>query len=64
MLFPAGMKKLDTPYVEMGVGISNILRLIRIDFVWRMTHRFDFVDGVRVPHDNRFVVNAGFELKF
>lgn len=64
MLFPAGMKKLDTPYVEMGVGISNILRLFRVDFVWRMTHRYDFVEGVRVPHDNRFVVNAGFELKF
>ena len=62
MLFPSGMKKLDKPYVEMGVGITNILRVIRIDAVWRLTHRFDTVEGVRVPHDNRFVINVGFEF--
>lgn len=64
MLFPAGMKKLDTPYVEMGFGISNILRFVRVDCIWRMTHRDDMIDGVKVPHDNRFVVNVGFEFKF
>ncbi len=26
------------PYVEVAVGIENILRLIRIDAVWRLTH--------------------------
>ena len=64
MLFPSGMKKLDKPYVEMGVGLTNILRLIRVDVVWRMTHRYDIVDGVKVPHDNRYVVNVGFEFNF
>lgn len=64
MLFPAGMKKLNKPYVEMGVGVSNIFRLLRVDFVWRMTHRYDMVEGVRVPHGSRYVVNVGFELKF
>lgn len=26
------------PYVEMNVGIENIFNIVRIDFVWRLTH--------------------------
>jgi hypothetical protein len=26
----------NTPYVELGTGIENILRLFRLDFVWRV----------------------------
>ncbi len=63
MLFPAGMKTLETPYVEMGFGISNIFRMVRVDFIWRLTHRNDVMYGLPVPHDNRFVVNIGFDLK-
>jgi len=29
----------STPYVEMGVGLDNILTVLRIDYVWRLTHR-------------------------
>ena len=64
MLFPEGMKKLNKPYVEMGAGVTNILKMFRIDAFWRLTHRYDVKNGVRVPHDNRFVVNIGFEFKF
>lgn len=63
MLFPAGMKKLDKPYVEAGVGLSNIFKVIRIDAVWRLTHRYDMVDGLKVQHPNCFVINVGFDLK-
>ncbi len=28
-----------TPYVEAGVGLDNIFRCIRLDYVWRLTHR-------------------------
>lgn len=28
----------NTPYVEAGVGIENIFKVIRIDAVWRLTH--------------------------
>ena len=62
MLFPEGMNKLDTPYVEAGVGLSNIFKVMRVDAVWRLTHRDKIVDGVKVPHPNRFVVNLGFEF--
>jgi hypothetical protein len=27
------------PYVEVGVGIENILKIIRLDYVWRLTYR-------------------------
>ena len=27
------------PYVEAGVGISNIFRIVRVDWFWRLTHR-------------------------
>ncbi len=29
-----------------------------------MTHRYEMKDGVKVPHDNRFVVTFGLEFKF
>ena len=62
MLFPEGMDKLQTPYVEAGVGLSNIFKVLRVDAVWRLTHRDRLVDGVMVPPPNRFVVNLGFKF--
>ncbi len=38
MLFPDGLSSLNGPYIEAGIGIENILKLIRIDAVWRLTH--------------------------
>ena len=65
MLFPKGMNSLNKPYIEMGVGISNILNLLRVDAFWRMTHRNIInPDGTTVKSPNRFVVNLGIELKF
>lgn len=58
--FPEGMKTLDkVPYVEAGFALTNILRLFRVDFIWRCTHR----DDPR-PNPRNFVVNFGIELKF
>ena len=27
------------PYMEVGVGIDNILTILRVDYVWRLTYR-------------------------
>lgn len=35
---PAGMQSLNVPYVEVGVGIGNILRVAEVYSVWRLTH--------------------------
>lgn len=64
MLFPEKMGRLDRPYVEMGAGVTNIFRFLRIDAFWRMTHRYEVKDGVKVLHDNRFVLTFGAEFKF
>ncbi len=65
MLFPAGMRSLNTPYVEVGAGITNILRLLRVDTFWRLTHRYvNMPDGTVKKSPNCFVVNIGLELNF
>lgn len=57
LLFPEGMRALGkTPFVEVGAGISNIFRVLRVDFFWRLTHRDE--------NTKNFAVNIGAELKF
>ena len=34
-----GLNSLETPYIEAGVGIANIFRLLRVDCMWKLTHR-------------------------
>ena len=38
---PEGMHAPRTPYVEVGVGIGNILRVLNVESVWRLTNRRD-----------------------
>jgi hypothetical protein len=35
---PAGSFQKDKPYVELGYGVENIFRFLRVDFVHRMTY--------------------------
>ena len=38
--FPEGTTTMSSkPYMEAGVGIENILKFIRIDYVWRLSYR-------------------------
>ena len=37
--FPEGMSSVSKPYFETGVGVENIFRLLRVDAIWRLTHR-------------------------
>ncbi|MCF0175870.1 MAG: carboxypeptidase-like regulatory domain-containing protein, partial [Bacteroidales bacterium] len=56
-IMPEGMSSLGgVPYVETGVGIANILRFIRVDTFWRLTHRREDM--------RNFAVNVGFEVMF
>ena len=40
-MFTEGLQPLTIPYVEAGVGIGNIFRLIDVYAVWRLTNRSD-----------------------
>jgi len=64
MFFPAGMSSLDKPYVEAGVGVSNIFRVIRVDAFWRLTHREKGVNGSRLFNSNDFALNFSLVLSF
>lgn len=37
-VFPSYSYSLSKPYYELGVGIENILKIGRIDFIWRLNH--------------------------
>lgn len=42
LVFPTGMKALrSTPYTEFSAGIENILKVIRVDAVWRYNYNDD-----------------------
>lgn len=61
LLFPVGMQGVSKPYIEAGVGIENIFRIVRVDCVWRLSHRDQRADGTR---PTRFAVNASLSLTF
>jgi hypothetical protein len=53
--FPEKMRAIGaTPYWEAGVGIENILRFIRVDAIWRLTHLHD-IENPDVPRFGIFV---------
>jgi hypothetical protein len=35
--FPMGINQNTTQYLEVGAGVENILRLFRLEAVWRIT---------------------------
>ncbi|WP_430816439.1 DUF5686 family protein [Carboxylicivirga sp. RSCT41] len=52
---PASVQALDQPYVELGAGLENIIRLFRIEAIWRLTPHSD----IGAPE---FGIRAKFEL--
>ena len=54
------MSSLKTPFVEVGLGVTNILKILRVDCFWRLTHRTR-ADGSKPTN---FTVNVGFDFRF
>ena len=50
----------STPYAEVGYGIENIFRILRIDFIHRLTYLTPQTDGRSV---NKFGVRVGVQFK-
>jgi len=41
LIFPVGMNSLTrTPYMEASVGVENILKVLRVDAVWRLNYNY------------------------
>ena len=54
------MSSVRHPYMEMGFGVDNIFRLLRVDCIWRLTHR-----SRRPGQDIQdFAVNFSLDFKF
>lgn len=45
------------PYIEVGFGLENILKIIRWDVMWRVTHRDN-------PKAYKWMMTFGFDLNF
>ena len=60
LLFPDGMSSVSKPYFETGVGIENIFRVLRVDAIWRLTHR-DNPPEYNIPN---FTINVSAHLNF
>jgi len=54
---PTGLDAPDGPYVEVGFGLENILKVARVDLVWRVTE-LDHPDALP------FLVKPSFHFKF
>lgn len=62
MLLPFYSQRLTSPYYEVGVGLENILKFIRIDAIWRLSYR-DNLDLYGNPIANfgvKFVFTSDF----
>lgn len=46
----------NIPYVESTIGLENILKVFRVDLVWRMTHQ--------IPGEVPLGVRARFQIRF
>lgn len=64
MVFPDNLRGLKEPYIEASAGIENILKLFRIDAMWRLTYleRPENVDNyTKIP---RFGFRAQLKVEF
>jgi hypothetical protein len=57
MLIPDFVKRFNgIPYMETSIGIENIVKVIRVDLVWRMTHP--------IPGQSPFGIRARYAFNF
>lgn len=56
-VFPDGLAPMKEPYFEAGFGIENILKIARVDFIWRINYR-------EQPDILKFIVKPSFYLRF
>lgn len=51
------MNTLGKPYLEAGIGIENILKFVRVDAIWRLSH-------LQNPNIAKYGVRAIFQFEF
>lgn len=61
VLFPTSLTALPKPYFEMGVGIENIFKFIRVDGIWRLTNLSKNNPGQKIRN---FGINISLQFAF
>jgi hypothetical protein len=54
---PEVFSSLHKPYVEAGVGVENILKILRIDGIWRLSY-------LQNPDIAKFGIRASIQVTF
>jgi hypothetical protein len=44
MMLPEGMGNVSEPYMECSAGLENIFKVVRIDYIWRISHKSPFAE--------------------
>ena len=57
MKFPLGLTDVSKPYVEVSAGVENILKVIRVDAMWRLSY-------LNNPNIEKFGVRVGLQIIF
>ncbi len=57
IVFPETLSGLSKPYFEVGAGVENILKIIRIDAMWRLS----YLDNPDIP---KFGLRAKLQIEF
>ena len=55
--FPKNLYDLNKPYFEAGVGVENILKIFRVDALWRLSY-------LNNPNVVPFGVRLTFQIEF
>jgi hypothetical protein len=53
----------DLPYVEVGYGVENIFKFIRVDFIHRLTYRNAAPTGPDEPAPRNFGIKVGAQFR-
>ena len=57
-IFPSGVHRMGKiPYMEASVGVTNLLKLFRIEYVWRLTYR-------NHPNIDKSGIRVGIQVSF
>ncbi|HON17622.1 MAG TPA: DUF5686 family protein [Salinivirgaceae bacterium] len=63
MDFPDGMRELTKPYLEASIGVENIVKLFRVDAMWRLTY-LDKPTGENITDIPKFGIRAAMKFDF
>ncbi len=64
MIFPGNLRGLKEPYIEASVGVENILRLFRVDAMWRLSYLDPLPNAENYTKIPKFGIRAQLKFEF